>query len=57
MRRPLSRKQKLTILALSVLGSWLVVVGVICLVMVAPGTTVALFGAAVLMTIWGWNTT
>lgn len=56
MRRPLSRKQKLTILALSVLGSWLVVVGVICLVMVAPGTTVALFAAAVLMTIWGWNT-
>lgn len=47
--------RKLLIIAVSALASWLLVVGVIALVMVAPGTTVALFVAAVLMSIWGWH--
>jgi hypothetical protein len=53
--KPLSRPQKLAHIAAAAVASWLVVIAIIWMVMIAPGMTVALFAAAVLMSVWSWK--
>jgi hypothetical protein len=53
--KPLSRPQKLAHIAAAAVASWLIVIAIIWMVMIAPGMTVALFAAAVLMSVWSWK--
>lgn len=56
MDRDLSRTQKLRILVLAVVLSWLALILLVWLVFNAPGTFLALVILAVLVSVWNWRT-